>query len=374
MELHKNLVEEEQCIKVFVQKFSKAIPKGKTAISKTSEQGTAMDNCESKWCGDFSQHGVRRPSYFLFNKLWSSSENLNDSRTTNKLSIQTFKPTGKLDSTPRGRRWSFSGSFYSFNNFFQIGTSETLPKSEESLIWGIIDWYPRNQSRVIANTTGVRQKEPAHFAMRREWKFIGEDGTMGLWQLHQSERVAENSNNINKKTRSKGTMPELSGDNETQYNKNLLSLRNLLKNKYPFHKETNKENLYDDEINMFVKIYNVIDARPILAYDEVIFWLKDLNDVIYVWFRNDEIMICAGCNLKEAMNNFIFHQEKLYYVEEDTHHLISVKEVEDKAINCYKEGKKTAIVVSEESLEPLKKVKEASKKGGEKRKKKKKNK
>uniref|UniRef100_U9UK19 Uncharacterized protein n=2 Tax=Rhizophagus irregularis TaxID=588596 RepID=U9UK19_RHIID len=374
MELHKNLVEEEQCIKVFVQKFSKAIPKGKTAISKTSEQGTAMDNYESKWCGDFSQHGVRRPSYFLFNKLWSSSENLNDSRTTNKLSIQTFKPTGKLDSTPRGRRSSFSGSFYSFNNFFQIGTSETLPKSEESLIWGIIDWYPRNQSRVIADTTGVRQKEPAHFAMRREWKFIGEDGTMGLWQLHQSERVAENSNNINKKTRSKGTMPELSGDNETQYNKNLLSLRNLLKNKYPFHKETNKENLYDDEINMFVKIYNVIDARPILAYDEAIFWLKDLNDVIYVWFRNDEIMICAGCNLKEAMNNFIFRQEKLYYVEEDTHHLISVKEVEDKAINCYKEGKKTAIVVSEESLEPLKKVKEALKKGGEKRKKKKKNK
>ncbi|CAB5315767.1 unnamed protein product [Rhizophagus irregularis] len=145
----------------------------------------------------------------------------------------------------------------------------------------------------------------------------------------------EDSNNINEKTRSKGTMPELSGDNETQYNEDLLSLRNLLKNKYPFHKETNKENLYDDEINMFVKTYNVIDARPILAYDEEIFWLKDPNDVIY---------------------------ENLYYVEEDTHHLISVKEVEDKAINCYKEGKKTAIVVSEESLEPLKKVKESIKK------------
>ncbi|PKY62720.1 hypothetical protein RhiirA4_450039, partial [Rhizophagus irregularis] len=282
MELHKNLVEKEQCIKVFVQKVSKAIQKGKTAIPKSSERETAMDNCESKWCRDPSQHGVRRPGYLLFNKLWSSSENLNDSRATNKLSIQTFKPTGKLDSTPRGRRWSFPGYSHSFNNFFQIGTSEAPPKSEESLVWGLIDWYPGNQSRVIADATGVRQGEPAHFATRREWKFIGEDSTMGIRQLRRSERVAlpvrmearppnEDSNNINDKTRSKGTMPELSGDNETQYNEDLLSLRNLLKNKYPSHKETNKENLYDDEINMFVKTYNVIDARPILAYDEEIF-------------------------------------------------------------------------------------------------------
>ncbi|PKY56511.1 hypothetical protein RhiirA4_476855 [Rhizophagus irregularis] len=331
MEIHKNLVEEEQFIKVLVQKFSKAIPiftKGKTTIPKTSERKITMDNCESKWCGDSSQHGIRCPGY---NKLWFSSENLNDSRATNKLSIQTFKSTGKLDNTPRGRSWSFPGSSQSFNNFFQISTSETSPKSEESLVWNIIDWYPRNQSRVIANMTGVRQGKPAHFAMRCEWKFIGEDGTMGLQQLHRNEHVAlpvkmearlpnEDSNNINKKIRSKETMPKLSGDNETQYNEDLLSLRNLLKNKYPSHKETNKENLYNDEINIFVKTYN----------------------------------------------------ENLYYVEEDTHHLISVKEVEDKAINCYKEGKKTAIVVSEESLEPLNKVKEASKKSGEKRKKKKK--
>jgi len=39
----------------------------------------------------------------------------------------------------------------------------------------------------------------------------------------------------------------------------------LLKNKYLFHDETNKEILYDDEINMFAETYNVIDACPILA-------------------------------------------------------------------------------------------------------------
>ena len=210
-----------------------------------------MDNCESRWCEDPNQHGVGRPGYLLFNKLRSSSENLKDSRATNELSIQTFKPTGKLDSTPRGRRWSFPGSSQSFNNFFQIGTSEAPPKSEEGLVWGIIDWCPGNQSRVIADTTGVRPGEPAHFATRREWKFIGEDGTMGLRQLCRSERVAlpirmearppnEDTNNINENTTSNETMQELSADNGTQHNEDLLSLRNLLKNKYPFNKETNK--------------------------------------------------------------------------------------------------------------------------------------
>ncbi|GES72784.1 hypothetical protein GLOIN_2v1487951 [Rhizophagus clarus] len=151
-------------------------------------------------------------------------------------------------------------------------------------------------------------------------------------------------------------MHELSRDDETQHEDDLPMLLNILISKYLFRDETNKETLFDNEINMLAETYNVIDVYPILVYDGSIFWLKDLNDTIYIWYRTDETMIYGGSI------NFLFHRKKLSYVNEDDYRLISMKEAKKEGIKCYREGKKAAIVISGESL--LKKGKEGSKKGG----------
>src|SRR5271170_6160130 len=99
--------------------------------------------------------------------------------------------------------------------------------------------------------------------------------------------------NFNRNTTNKVDMQKLSADDETQCEENLLTLLNLLKNKYPFHNETNKNILYDYEIRRFAELYNITDFCPILACYDLIFWLKDLNGVIYMWSRTDYRMICG---------------------------------------------------------------------------------
>ena len=66
-------------------------------------------------------------------------------------------------------------------------------------------------------------------------------------------------------------------------------------------------------------------------------------------------VLFEGHNMKEALTNFLFCQEKLCYVEEYTCKLISVKKVKDEVDKCYEESKKTAIVVTDELLKSYEK-------------------
>jgi hypothetical protein len=118
---------------------------------------------------------------------------------------------------------------------------------------------------------------------------------------------------------------ELSGDDEIQHEEDLQILLDVLKIKYHYRDEMNKKILYDNEIKIFAETYNVIDAYPILARD----------DVIYIWYRTDEAMMHGGCNIREALINFLFHEERLCYINEDDYRLISKKEAREKGIRCY---------------------------------------
>jgi hypothetical protein len=131
-----------------------------------------MDNCESKWCGDTSQHGVGRSEHLLYDKHCSSSENINVFRTT---PIRTSKSTGNLDNAFRGRKGTIPESFQSVNGFLEIRTPETPSESKQVFVWSIADKHFEYQSKVIGDTTDFR--ESADFATRREWKFVEEQGT-----------------------------------------------------------------------------------------------------------------------------------------------------------------------------------------------------
>lgn len=146
-------------------------------------------------------------------------------------------------------------------------------------------------------------------------------------------------------------MRQLSDDNVSQYDKDLLRLLSVLKSKYPFRVERNKDVLYDDEIERFTALYGITNVYPVLSCHNSIFWLQNPGGV-YLWSRIDDRMIHGGGNMKDALTNFLFQQENLCYIDEDTHALIPIKEVKDETKKWHEENKEIAIetVVFDESL------------------------
>ena len=73
-------------------------------------------------------------------------------------------------------------------------------------------------------------------------------------------------------------------------------------------------------------------------------------------------MLYIGDNLGEALNNYLFHQDNVYYVMEETHEIVPVNEIDQKPVKyeC------TKLVVTEELL----KKRDGKNKGKKKREKK----
>ena len=319
-----------------------------------------------RWCGDSSDLNGGRPMYFLLDKHRSSSEK---TRETNNLSIRTSKTTISLDNAIGEKSYIPSNSI---NNFLEERPSE----GKEDCIWSDIDRSPENQTKDAESSTRFRLKEPVHVPSGREWEFVDESKTLGLRQLCRDQSVVpvipveagpfnKDTHNFNSNTTNNGTMPQLSGDGGLQCEKDLPELLFSLKDKYSFRDETNKNILYDDEIKRFAKLYCITNFCLVFSCYDSIFWLKDPDGVIYMWSRSDEMMIRGGCDMKEALLNFLFHEENLYYIEDYTLELIPVKKAKEEAKKWCEENKntKTKFVITDELLKPLEEKKNESNKG-----------
>ncbi|PKY60189.1 hypothetical protein RhiirA4_517708 [Rhizophagus irregularis] len=84
------------------------------------------------------------------------------------------------------------------------------------------------------------------------------------------------------------------------------------------------------------------------------------DGIIYIWSRIDGMMIHGGCDMKEALLNFLFHEENLYYIEDYTLELIPVKKAKEEAKKWCEENKNTTtkFVITDELLKPLEEKKE----------------
>jgi hypothetical protein len=151
--------------------------------------------------------------------------------------------------------------------------------------------------------------------------------------ITETRATNQNSCNRNSDTKNETTLLELRNDHETQHTQDLPSLLKLLKNKEPYHDETNKNVFNDVEIRLFAGLYGITNFRPVLACEDSVIWIEDYDGVIYFYSRIDDSMIRGGDNLKEALTNYLFHQENLYYVDEVTRKLVQInaydKEVEE---------------------------------------------
>ncbi|UZO15683.1 uncharacterized protein OCT59_007100 [Rhizophagus irregularis] len=316
MELHENSVRDKRTIEVFVRNLPRAIPEGRTEeteIFAISKWGTKIDRSGSRRSGNSSKYNAGR---LLFDQYHSSR----DSRGTNRISVSTSGTTFKMDNTPRNKSYI---SPISVNSLMEVRPSETPSKD---FFWSVIDRYHKNKRQIIGSMTDI---QPVHAFTGRGQESDDETDTLGFLQLCRNQHVLlpitmegrpsnYDENNSYEFTRKNGSMRQLSDDNVSQYEKDLLRLLSVLKSKYPFRVERNKDVLYDDEIERFTALYGITNVYPVLLYHNSIFWLQN-PDGVYLWSRIDDRMIHGGGNMKEALTNFLFQQENLCYIDEDTH-------------------------------------------------------
>ena len=116
-------------------------------------------------------------------------------------------------------------------------------------------------------------------------------------------------------------------------------MRRLLTTTYPFG-ETNNNVLYDYEINDFIEIYGITGAYSMFANEDLI-WFEDSAESVYIWSR------------VEALVNYLFHEDNLFYVHPYTHELTSVEETQREASEGAKNCEYIDLVITKDSLKPL---------------------
>ncbi|PKK78353.1 hypothetical protein RhiirC2_861334 [Rhizophagus irregularis] len=185
------------------------------------------------------------------------------------------------------------------------------------------------------------ERQGNHDDLVRSIEFGKESSTLAVRELCRNEYMIPSSvtdtrvtnQNLcdnNKKSKTDSVLRELQNDHETQNTHDLASLIRLLKDKEPYRDETNKDVLFDYEIQFFAETYGITDFLLVFACGDLVFWLED-HGVIYFWFRIDDSMIRGGENLKEALTNYLFNQENLCYVDEITRKLVPINAYDKEA-------------------------------------------
>jgi len=262
---------------------------------------------------------------------------------------------------------------------------EVQATNDQLFVRGDVNRRDRNQTSFNKNSTGLRPSAPAS-PTRRERECGSEKGGLELQQLCREQPVGSfsaletkftnpTSFDFNEESERQATLRKLSRDLEAQYSQDVPSLLYILKSFYPFN-ETSGDVLEDYEINDFFKLYDISNVRPILASDDnYVFWLEDTAGVIYMWSRVDSTMSYLGHELREALVNYLFHQDNICYVIEFTHEIIPKNEVEQKARELADSSESIIeLVVTKGSLNPVRNEQKGKKKGKKEKGKKKKNK
>ncbi|GES76204.1 hypothetical protein GLOIN_2v1736512 [Rhizophagus clarus] len=297
--------------------------------NKMSGQESEIFDNEHRLSDDSSCHYMKCFCPLLYDQHWQTSEFFDSFRPADGMVVSTFKPVGEVDIDFRAntRDPGTQGQTMANSNkcVMEIKAPEKTKALEnhDDLVRSIDNRGQEYQKTNNKFTTTSRFREPSSLSSGCEWEIEKESKALEVRKLCLNEHIFPtvikgtrvtnpNSCNRNTDTKNETTLLELRNDHGTQHTRDLLLLLELLKNKEPYHDETNKNVFNDVEIRLFAGLYGITNFRPVLAYDS---------------------MIRGGDSLKEALSNYLFNQENLRYVDEITRELIPLnaydKEVEE---------------------------------------------
>lgn len=224
-----------------------------------------------------------------------------------------------------------------------------------------INRHHTDQKVTSLSSTEPWPNVPASSPTRRGNECCAYVNVLGIQQLCQDKPINSSSSleerlvNLTSfdpygNKRSDITLWRLPHDLETQYSHDIPSLLRILTSIYPFN-ETSSNLLYDYEIEDFLKLYDISNICPILASDDgYVFWLQNNAGTIYIWSRVESCMLYVGKDLREALINYLFHQDNICYVIEFTYEIIPRNEVKQKARELAESCKHITLEVSNKPL------------------------
>ncbi|GBB88578.1 hypothetical protein RclHR1_15110001 [Rhizophagus clarus] len=319
-------------VKEIIQDIPRILQIQRTNLSTTEWKSTLFDD-NFRWNEYCTKHNLRWPLPVLCDQYQTNSKNIEVSRGTDKFSFSTSETISEMG--------SILGNRISLNSMCNQCDVEVQVVQDSANRPHLI------QTSLSGTSIELQPSAPTSPPIR-----------LGRLKL-QLERQA--------------TLRKLSRDLEAQYSHEVPSLLNILKSFYPFN-ETSGNVLEDYEINDFFELYDISNVRPILASnDNYVFWLEDTAGAIYMWSRVDSTMSYLGRELREALVNYLFHQDNICYVVEFTHEIMPKNEIEQKARELADSCEPVDIdelVVTKESPNPVKRneKKKRKKKGKKKRK------
>jgi hypothetical protein len=361
-----------------------------TKNSKTLGWESNMSDNEHRQSGDSSCHYVGCSCPLLYDQHRQTSEVSDFFQSAEEMAVSTFRPVGEVDinsrARTRGPTINTHGQTMAGSNKcdVEIKAPEAqekirAPENHNDLVWSVTNRKQECQKTNNKVSTGCRFNEPSSLSSGQSWEFEKESIALAVRELCRNKHMVpssvtdarainQNSCNRNSDTKKETTLLELPNDHdEAQHTQDLLL--KLLKNKQPYRDETNKNVLNYIEIGLFAGMYGIVDFHLVLACEDSVFWLEDHDGAIYFWSRIDDSMIRGGGNLKEALTNYFFHQEKLCYVDEITSKLVPINAY-DKEVEEWAKSPKAYEYFDATKVSP----KHESKMGGKKQQKKKKNK
>ncbi|CAG8514630.1 5215_t:CDS:2 [Funneliformis caledonium] len=268
MELSRDIVKDERIVKYYIQNASGTLQTTERATAMPENRDICSDACGEHICG--------RSRTFLLSGA----------------SINIAQPPKSLRFLDQQIEWLFQ-HLKQLAKWILILEAE--PGSQD-LVRDNTDRDQANQKRFNGDATGVRHEIQSSLSPRQEYEF--------------DSKIKNGGNSGTAQRRTRG-LP-----------------RRTSKRDHFFHDETNNNVLSDNEIDYFSKNYGITGAYPVLSYDDLLFWIKDHDGVVYLWSRMENSIMLVGHDMKDALMNYLFHQENLRYVNEYTHELITLDEAE----------------------------------------------
>ncbi|CAB4406601.1 unnamed protein product [Rhizophagus irregularis] len=333
-------MDDKQKFENFIQDVSNTIQGSSTKNPKTSGWEFSMSGNELRRSNDPSCHYMGCSCPLLHNQHCQTSEVFDLSRSAGEMAISTFKPVGGVDINFRANSSEpapeSANQRQNMADSNKCGVEIKVPENYKDLVQSVANREGEYQKTNIKYASGNQFNTPLSLSSGCEWEFERKSRALAVWELCRNEHIFPTSitemqatnqdscnNNIN--TRGENSLLKLQNDHEIQHTQNLPSLLRVLKNKQPYRDESNKNVLAEVEIRLIADMYGITDFRLVLACEDSVFWLEDLSSsAIYFWSRIDDTMIRGGDNLEEALINYLYHQDNLYYVDENTFKLIPI--------------------------------------------------
>jgi hypothetical protein len=115
-----------------------------------------------------------------------------------------------------------------------------------------------------------------------------------------------------------------------------------------FHKTKRQDLLDPRAIGYFDDTFGITGVTPVFVdHSGMVVWFLDSRGIMFQWDEMEQIMTYLGNNLREGLANYLYHQENMCAILEDSGNLIPLEKLEQESTQRAKEMLSKAVPLTE---------------------------